>query len=372
MIAYRKDGAPVWVELITVALRDSRGEITGYLGIHRDISERRWTEEALREAQHRNEMILESIGDQFYALDGELRFTYLNQHALAGMSRVLGKDLSLDDLLGKSVWEVLPELVGTRFDYELHRALREQQLVTFESWGSLTGSWFDVRAYPAGNGLSVYSTDISLRKQTEQLLVDARELERSRIARAAPRSDRPRCTADLGRRWTAGGPRAGVRSLSHLCYAVSRGGVTGRVAGDRSGYPVRGRTHALDEVAPDSADGVAGAGRIAGSSGRRCRTGRGSRAGRGGVLVDARVVVPARYVEGGIPGDRDLVDGVARRVREAVVGHDKDGDQARVVLVERGQLIVVVRRDGLTVGVATRRPVTGCAVFEASEQSGVE
>jgi signal transduction histidine kinase len=32
--------------------------------------------------------------------------------------------------------------------------------------------------------LSVYSTDISLCKQTEQLLVDARELERSRIARA--------------------------------------------------------------------------------------------------------------------------------------------------------------------------------------------
>jgi signal transduction histidine kinase len=32
--------------------------------------------------------------------------------------------------------------------------------------------------------LSVYSTDISLCKQTEQLLVDARELERSRIGRA--------------------------------------------------------------------------------------------------------------------------------------------------------------------------------------------
>jgi PAS domain S-box-containing protein len=51
VIAYRKDGAPVWVELINVALRDTRGEITGYLGIHRDVSDRRRAEEAVREAR---------------------------------------------------------------------------------------------------------------------------------------------------------------------------------------------------------------------------------------------------------------------------------------------------------------------------------
>ena len=38
--ARRKDGTPVEVELIAVAIKEERGETTGYLGIHRDISER--------------------------------------------------------------------------------------------------------------------------------------------------------------------------------------------------------------------------------------------------------------------------------------------------------------------------------------------
>jgi PAS domain S-box-containing protein len=51
MMAYRKDGTRLWVELIMVALRDERGEVTGYLGIHRDVTERRQAEDARREAQ---------------------------------------------------------------------------------------------------------------------------------------------------------------------------------------------------------------------------------------------------------------------------------------------------------------------------------
>ena len=39
--AYRKDGTPVEVELISVAVRDEDGSITGYLGIHRDITEQK-------------------------------------------------------------------------------------------------------------------------------------------------------------------------------------------------------------------------------------------------------------------------------------------------------------------------------------------
>ncbi len=47
----RKDGTTVDVELVSAALRGQQDEITGYLTIHRDISERKRAEEALREAQ---------------------------------------------------------------------------------------------------------------------------------------------------------------------------------------------------------------------------------------------------------------------------------------------------------------------------------
>jgi PAS domain S-box-containing protein len=39
--AYRKDGTPVEVELISVAVRDADGALSGYLGTHRDITERK-------------------------------------------------------------------------------------------------------------------------------------------------------------------------------------------------------------------------------------------------------------------------------------------------------------------------------------------
>jgi PAS domain S-box-containing protein len=38
--SYHKDGTPLDIALVTVAIRDRRGELTGYLGIHRDVTER--------------------------------------------------------------------------------------------------------------------------------------------------------------------------------------------------------------------------------------------------------------------------------------------------------------------------------------------
>jgi PAS domain S-box-containing protein len=75
VVAYRKDGTPVDVELVNVAISGERDEITGYLGIHRDVTERKRAEEELREAQRRSETILESITDAVFALDpsGALR-----------------------------------------------------------------------------------------------------------------------------------------------------------------------------------------------------------------------------------------------------------------------------------------------------------
>jgi PAS domain S-box-containing protein len=58
VVAYRKDGTPVWVELTNTATKEEHGRVSGCVGIHRDIIERRKAEEELREASRRIEDIL--------------------------------------------------------------------------------------------------------------------------------------------------------------------------------------------------------------------------------------------------------------------------------------------------------------------------
>jgi PAS domain S-box-containing protein len=182
----RKDGTTVDVELISVALRGQQGEITGYLTIHRDVTERTRAEEALRAAQRRSETILESITDRFSAVDRQWRYTYINERALALARSARGRDLTADDVLGMSCWEFLPELVGTTIDRELHRAMREQRPVEFEAYSEASASWLEIRAYPSEEGLSVYSLDVSKRKRAEE------ELSR--------RAEQQALVAELGRR----------------------------------------------------------------------------------------------------------------------------------------------------------------------------
>jgi PAS domain S-box-containing protein len=168
LIAYRKDGAPVWVELVIVALRGPQGQLTGYLGIHRDVADRKRAEEALRAAQRRSETILESITDKFSAVDREWRYTYINERALAQARSAKGREIAADDVLGVSCWEFLPELVGTTIDRELHRAMREQRLVEFEAYSEASANWLEVRAYPSEDGLSIYAHDVSERKAAQE------------------------------------------------------------------------------------------------------------------------------------------------------------------------------------------------------------
>jgi PAS domain S-box-containing protein len=112
--------------------------------------------------------ILESITDEFFALDHQWRYTYINERALDRIRGGKGEGLRRDDLLGKNTWELYPEFVVSRFYEELHRALREQKTVELEEYSPLSERWFEVRAFPSEEGLSVYARDVTERKEAEK------------------------------------------------------------------------------------------------------------------------------------------------------------------------------------------------------------
>ena len=83
-------------------------------------------------------------------------------------SQLAGEEFTLEGLLGRTLWETLPAIVGTSIEDEYRRAVREQRTAVFEYPYPGGGPIFEVHAYPSEQGLSIYFQDVTERKRTEE------------------------------------------------------------------------------------------------------------------------------------------------------------------------------------------------------------
>ncbi|MFA9418095.1 PAS domain-containing protein [Natrinema sp. HArc-T2] len=160
-----RDGQTRWLSVNAEPLDD------GVIVTTADITQLK--EQAQRlERQHDDleaelDAVFERIDDAFYALDDDLRFTYVNDRA----ETLLGHSGS--ELLGRNIWQALsiPDDDPLRDRYET--ALATQTATSFERYSEPLDIWEIVRVHPSESGLSVYFTDITDQKERE------RELEES-------------------------------------------------------------------------------------------------------------------------------------------------------------------------------------------------
>ncbi len=153
---------------IVTELAGSKIELEGrkyIIVISQDITQRKMAEEALKEAQLRTTTVMNSIADTFYSLDDEWRFTEINP---AAERAPFGRPAS--EMLGKVIWDLFPNLVGTFIHQHYLNAAEKHSLEQYVGLSPLNGRWYEVFMKGRKGGVDVYMRDITERKQAEEAL----------------------------------------------------------------------------------------------------------------------------------------------------------------------------------------------------------
>jgi PAS domain S-box-containing protein len=116
--------------------------------------------------------VLDSLTESVSVLDHQWRWRYLNPTA-RGMLRRMGRDP--DQLIGRVIWDELPELLGTRFETETRGALEKMAPVEYEEFFETLGKWFLTRVVPSETGITTFSQDVTERHHSADALARSEE-----------------------------------------------------------------------------------------------------------------------------------------------------------------------------------------------------
>jgi diguanylate cyclase (GGDEF)-like protein/PAS domain S-box-containing protein len=98
----RKDGTRLFAEDSVSLLRNDQGEIIGFRGVSRDITERKRAEEALRQSEERYRTIMDAIHDDYYENDLDGNYTFVND----AFCRSVG--YTMEELIGMNSRDIHP------------------------------------------------------------------------------------------------------------------------------------------------------------------------------------------------------------------------------------------------------------------------
>ncbi|WP_261326927.1 SpoIIE family protein phosphatase [Modestobacter marinus] len=150
-------GATRWIRGRGRALADERGVAVRLVGAAHDTT-------VERQADARVARVLESMSAAFFSLGRDWTFTYVNGEA----ERLLGRPR--EELIGGDIWELFPAAVGNDFEVHYRGAVESGRMTTFQAYyPPPLDSWYEVRAWPDPDGLSVYFLDVSQRRRAEEV-----------------------------------------------------------------------------------------------------------------------------------------------------------------------------------------------------------
>jgi PAS domain S-box-containing protein len=174
----RKDGTHFWAHVVIDPIRDSGGKLIGFAKITRDLTERKKTQEALKESEERFRLLVQGVTDYaIYMLDPQGRVTNWN----SGAQRIKG--YTQDEIVGEHFSRFYTdEDKATELPRRaLETAAREGRFEA-EGWRLRkdgTRFWAHVVIDPIRNelgeliGFAKITRDITERRQTQEALAQA-------------------------------------------------------------------------------------------------------------------------------------------------------------------------------------------------------
>ncbi len=129
-----------------------------------DMTGLKTAEQRLQKTHEQLVTILESISDGFFSLDRQFRVTFINERGARSIGQMR------EAMLGSVLWDVFPQAVGTDFERAYRKAMTDGAATTVEAFYAPLTAWFEARAFPYGDGISVFFRDITDRRRHEQSL----------------------------------------------------------------------------------------------------------------------------------------------------------------------------------------------------------
>ena len=176
------DEQDTWASTTKVPIRDRDGRIIGTCGISRDITEYYRAQQAVRDSEANWRSLVESVPDIISTLDLDYHLQFINR-----LPPNLG--LKPEDLVGKSVFDFLPEEHHPRIKEACAKVIGTGEPATYEVQGLISGYWYASCIGPIQQdgelvGFVMASTNITDRKQAEIELQHSEERFRRAVLNA--------------------------------------------------------------------------------------------------------------------------------------------------------------------------------------------
>jgi PAS domain S-box-containing protein len=176
----KNNGESIFVLASINTILNKDGEISGYVSVHRDITQRKQLEKELKifntdlEQQVKIKTaetinILERITDGFLALDNNFTFTFVNKKA----GEILGYEP--EKMVGKNIFTDFPDTASNEFNNACLKSFKKQQYCLLENFYQPLSLWLENDIYPSKDGLSIFFKDVTFKKKTEFALKESEE-----------------------------------------------------------------------------------------------------------------------------------------------------------------------------------------------------